>query len=102
MQPQGHLQVVIALADDGLDPQSVLDQLRFCITDGMPGGIVALEEGIPKKVAKRLVSMGHTVEVVTGYPRSLFGRGQIILRDPTSGVLWGASDPRADGCAMGF
>jgi gamma-glutamyltranspeptidase len=25
--------------------------------------------------------------------------GQIIRRDP-DGVLWGGSDPRADGCAM--
>ena len=23
-------------------------------------------------------------------------------RDPTNGVLWGGSDPRADGCAIGF
>ena len=28
------------------------------------------------------------------------GQGQVILRDPDSGVLWGGSDPRADGCAM--
>jgi gamma-glutamyltranspeptidase / glutathione hydrolase len=34
--------------------------------------------------------------------RSLFGRGQIIFRDPYNGVLWGGSDPRADGCAMTF
>ena len=34
--------------------------------------------------------------------RALFGRGQIILRDPATGVLCGGSDPRADGCAMGL
>jgi gamma-glutamyltranspeptidase/glutathione hydrolase len=44
--------------------------------------------------------MGHPVEVVSGYERAAFGRGQIILRDARSGVLWGGSDPRADGCAM--
>jgi GMP synthase-like glutamine amidotransferase len=38
----------------------------------------------------------HTVQ---GYARSLFGRGQIIVRQP-DGVLWGGSDPRADGCAQ--
>ncbi|MGQ9841818.1 MAG: gamma-glutamyltransferase family protein, partial [Anaerolineae bacterium] len=38
MQPQGHVQVVLALADDGLDPQAALDRLRFCIGDGTAGG----------------------------------------------------------------
>ncbi len=46
MQPQGHLQVTVALADDGLDPQSALDRPRFCIMDGAAAGIVALEQGI--------------------------------------------------------
>jgi gamma-glutamyltranspeptidase/glutathione hydrolase len=44
--------------------------------------------------------MGHPVSTVAGMQRILFGRGQIIYRDPSSGVLWGGSDPRADGCAM--
>ena len=33
--------------------------------------------------------------------RTLFGRGQIIARDER-GVLWGGSDPRGDGCALGL
>jgi gamma-glutamyltranspeptidase/glutathione hydrolase len=40
------------------------------------------------------------VTPVSGMGRSLFGRGQIIRRDPQSGVMWAGSDPRADGCAM--
>jgi gamma-glutamyltranspeptidase len=32
--------------------------------------------------------------------RALFGRGQVIYRDAGTGVLWGGSDPRSDGCAM--
>jgi gamma-glutamyltranspeptidase/glutathione hydrolase len=44
--------------------------------------------------------MGHTVEEISGYARAIFGRGQVIIRDHDSGVLWGGSDPRADGCAM--
>lgn len=100
MQPQGHLQVVVSLVDDMLDPQQALDQPRFCIQDGQSGGRVALEEGIPSEVVAALSAMGHGVEQVRGHGRSLFGRGQIILRDPGSGVLCGGSDPRADGCAM--
>jgi gamma-glutamyltranspeptidase / glutathione hydrolase len=44
--------------------------------------------------------MGHPVTVTSGHERAVFGRGQIILRDPATGVLCGGSDPRADGCAM--
>ena len=100
MQPQGHMQVVISLVDDALEPQSALDLPRFCIEDGNVGGRVALEEGIPVEVKTELSSMGHDIFSVTGYDRAIFGRGQIILRGASSGVLYGASDPRADGCAM--
>jgi len=105
MQPQGHMQVVVGLAEDGLDPQAALDRPRFCITDGSAGGHVALEEGIPPATLDRLAHMGHRVSLVTGYDRATFGRGQIIVRttvagDPETGVLCAGSDPRADGCAM--
>ncbi len=100
MQPQGHMQVVIALADDRLDPQAALDRPRFCIGDGTASGGVSLEEGIPAATVAALAALGHPVETVTGHGRALFGRGQIIRRDPQTGVLCGGSDPRADGCAM--
>ena len=99
MQPQGHLQVLTALVDDGLDAQAALDQPRFCIEDTASGGNVALEEGISPGVAGELAARGHPVRLVKGYDRAIFGRGQVILRDE-AGTLWGGSDPRADGCAM--
>lgn len=99
MQPQGHVQVFTALADGGLDPQAALDLPRFCIEDGTAGGAVALEEGIADAALADLTRRGHRVRKVTGWERALFGRGQIILRDPHSGVLCGGSDPRADGHA---
>ncbi len=98
MQPQGHVQVFLAL-NDGLDPQSALDLPRFCIEDGNPSDAVALEEGIPLKVIAKLAEMGHPVKPVSGWGRALFGRGQVIIRD-NGGRLAGGSDPRADGCAM--
>jgi gamma-glutamyltranspeptidase/glutathione hydrolase len=100
MQPQGHVQVLSALVDHGLDPQSALDLPRFCIDVEESGGRVALEEGIPAAVMKELQAMGHPVYPVSGFSRSVFGRGQVILRDAETGVLSGGSDPRADGCAM--
>jgi gamma-glutamyltranspeptidase/glutathione hydrolase len=107
MQPQGHVQVVVALADDRLDPQAALDRPRFCIEaagpsqwDGALDSKVALEDGIPAATVAALTAMGHPVTVTSGHERAIFGRGQIILRDPATGVLCGGSDPRADGCAM--
>ncbi len=100
MQPQGHTQVVVALADDKLDPQAALDRPRFCIVGGTTSGEVGIEEGISPQTLRILKEMGHPAHAVSGHDRSLFGRGQIILRDPATGVLCAGSDPRADGCAM--
>jgi gamma-glutamyltranspeptidase/glutathione hydrolase len=101
MQPQGHVQVLLGLLS-GLDPQEALDRPRFCLDEGEPGGTVLLEEGIPEAVVRALKTRGHRIERVSGHARAVFGRGQVILRDPKTGVLCGGSDPRADGCAMGF
>jgi len=100
MQPQGHVQVLSALVDDGLDPQSALDLPRFCIDADESSGRVAIEEGMPDETIAGLEKLGHPIYKVTGYERALFGRGQVILRDPVTGVLCAGSDPRADGCAM--
>jgi gamma-glutamyltranspeptidase/glutathione hydrolase len=100
MQPQGHVQVLTGLIDDGLDPQSALDRPRINLTEARPGSPVALEDGMPEETVADLLAMGHKVEVVTGHNRVMFGRGQVILRDDETGVLCGGSDPRADGCAV--
>ena len=76
MQPQGHLQVVSALIDDGADPQAALDRPRFCLTrpDAARGAggadEVALEEGIPASTLAALQEMGHPATLVSGYDRA--------------------------------
>ena len=100
MQPQGHVQVLSALVDKGLDPQAALDLPRFCIDVDEDGGEVEMEDGIPQETILGLKSMGHAMYPVSGYERALFGRGQVIVRDAESGALTAGSDPRADGCAM--
>jgi gamma-glutamyltranspeptidase/glutathione hydrolase len=45
--------------------------------------------------------MGHVVRpAVQGHARAVFGRGQIIRRDPATGLLSCGSDPRGDGQAL--
>jgi gamma-glutamyltranspeptidase/glutathione hydrolase len=94
--------VVVGMVDDGLDPQAALDRPRFCLEPATSGGTAALEAGLPQALVEDLQALGHPLRAgVGGFEHSLFGRGQIIRREP-DGVLWGGSDPRADGCALGF
>jgi gamma-glutamyltranspeptidase/glutathione hydrolase len=99
MQPQGHVQVLVAMLDDAQRPKPALDRPRFCL-DPVDGAVVVnLEEGVPEATARELAARGHQlVTGVSGDKRALFGRGQIILRGP-GGALDAGSDPRADGYA---
>jgi gamma-glutamyltranspeptidase / glutathione hydrolase len=99
MQPQGHVQVLVSVLDDGLDPQAALNRPRFLLEDGLPDGRVVLEPEIPADTREGLSALGHRITLATGWNRLVFGKGQVIRRDP-DGVLWGGSEPRADGCAM--
>jgi len=100
MQPQGHLQVAIALAEDEMDPQSAVDRPRFCIEPDALDSQVALEEGIPAGVMEDLAGRGHNIRPLSSHARTLFGRGAVIYRDRDSGVLWGGADPRGDGAVI--
>jgi len=98
-QPQGHLQVVVNMVDFGLEPQAALDALRFRVQGEND---VLVEEGLSPAVIEELRARGHEVSVVGGYDRTMFGGGQVIERDPDTGVLKAGSEPRKDGCAVGW
>jgi gamma-glutamyltranspeptidase / glutathione hydrolase len=102
MQPQGHVQVITGMVNDGLDPQAALDRPRVCLEEASPDSAVLLEEGISEAEMAKLRQMGHQVRAVSGYERAAFGRGQIITRDVQTGVLCAGSDPRADGQAVAY
>ena len=92
-QPCGHARVVSNMVDFGMEPQDALDAPRcFAGAEGMQ-----VERGYAPAVAARLAGMGHRV-IPTEGP---LGGAQAILMHP-SGVLEGASDPRKDGCALGY
>jgi len=59
MQPQGHVQVLSALFDDGLDPQSALDRPRYYLEDGAPDGRVLLEDAFDPSLVNELRRRGH-------------------------------------------
>ena len=110
MQPQAHLQVLSNLIDFKHNPQQALDMPRFCLNirngEGVgsqePGGEVLIERGFSFDEIAALSKKGHRITPLSGLERIVFGGGQIIMRDPHSGVLTAGSDPRKDGCAMGY
>jgi len=92
-QPNGHARFVSNMVDFGMHPQAAIDGPRsFAGPDGLQ-----LETGYDPEVGSRLVAMGHHVVPAEGP----IGGAQAILIDD-SGVLQGASDPRKDGCALGY
>ena len=84
-----------------LDPQQALDALRFHV-DVEGKGSVQLESGAARKTVAGLRRRGHDVEVLSGLRRTVFGGGQVIARDPETGVLLAGSEPRRDGAAVGW
>ncbi len=93
-QPNGHVRVLTSMVDYGLDPQSALDAPRS-FSDA---GEMRVERGYSEAVRRELAEMGHRVSI----PDTPIGGAQAIRIDWDSGVLEGASDPRKDGCALGY
>lgn len=92
MQPQGHMQVVMNTVDFHLNPQAALDAPRWQWIEGKK---VQVEPHFPNHIAQALVRKGHQIEVTVD--TGGFGRGQIIWRDPKTGVLMGGTEARTDG-----
>ena len=98
-QAQGQIQVLSNMIDFGLSPQEALDAPRFSYRP--LEGEVGLEPRIPNEIAEELRARGHRIVITESHPL-YFGGGQVIARDAETGVLTGGSEPRNDGCAVGW
>ncbi|KAH3673651.1 hypothetical protein WICMUC_003554 [Wickerhamomyces mucosus] len=119
-QPQAHVQVFLNLLLFGYNPQEAIDAPRISLaphpklahTDKGYGSngpisrsitVVNIEEGIDPEVVKGLEKLGHSVKVVKGLNRKVFGRGQIIKKESQEPLIYSAgSDQRGDGAAVAF
>jgi gamma-glutamyltranspeptidase / glutathione hydrolase len=101
IQAQGHAQVLVNLADRGMNLQQAIDAPRVRYVSGRG---VMLEDTLPPDVIAGLIRRGHErVLPPAGIKhRALMGGGQAIMIDPSTGALSGASDPRKDGLALGY
>ncbi len=93
-QPAGHMRLISNLVDFAMDPQAAIDAPRSFARNG----VLELETGYAAAVAEDLERRGHRV-VRRATP---LGGAQAIVIDAEDGVLIGASDPRKDGCAIGY
>ena len=91
-QVNGHARFLSNIADFGMSPQSAIDAPRSFAYQGK----LAIERGYSVAAREKLTAMGHRVTI----PEQPIGGAQaIMIRDD---VLFGASDPRKDGCALGY
>ncbi|OWW05062.1 gamma-glutamyltransferase [Rhizobium sp. R72] len=93
-QPFGHVHLLSNLIDFSMDLQLAIDAARVYYQNGR----VEAERGVDASIMADLQERGH---VVVTAPKPL-GGGQAVLIDWEKGTLTGASDPRKDGCAIGY
>jgi gamma-glutamyltranspeptidase/glutathione hydrolase len=96
MQPQGHVQIIVRLADYGQNPQAAADGPRWKVFRGRQ---IALEHAVSAQVAAELARRGHQVRHTERWNLE-FGAAQLIYR--VDGGYVAASEPRRDGQAVGF
>jgi gamma-glutamyltranspeptidase / glutathione hydrolase len=92
MQPQGHVQVAMNMIDYGMNPQTALDAPRWQWIEDKQ---IEVEHNFPNHIVKELAARGHQMKVA--YDGGGFGRGQVIVRNPDTGVLTGGTEMRTDG-----
>jgi gamma-glutamyltranspeptidase/glutathione hydrolase len=105
-QPQGHVQVLMNLIDFGMSPQQAGEQPRVEHAESseptgvkmVNGGVVNFEKGIDDDVKLKLAYLGHRVRPNVG----AFGGYQGIWRQDNPRRYYAGSDPRKDGCAIGY
>ncbi len=93
-QPFGHVRFLTNVIDYGMDVQQALDLPRVFAM----GREVEVEKTFPPEAVASLLARGHRLR----YAPEPLGGGQAILIDHARGVMTGGSDPRKDGCALGF
>jgi gamma-glutamyltranspeptidase/glutathione hydrolase len=96
MQAQGHVQIMIRLADYGQNPQVAADAPRWRVDEGLD---VNIEHGLPEAVIDDLRARGHRTTQADRWSTD-FGCAQLIYK-LDNGYL-AASERRTDGQAVGF
>ncbi|HEV2287662.1 MAG TPA: gamma-glutamyltransferase [Candidatus Acidoferrales bacterium] len=97
-QAQAHAQFVSNVVDFGMNIQAAMEAARFTKMT-FTGCDVQMENRIPADVRSALEARGHQIQLRGAYSADM-GGGQAVERNFSTGVNFGASDPRKDGEAI--
>jgi gamma-glutamyltranspeptidase/glutathione hydrolase len=95
-QAFGHMQLLTRLFDYNLDIQQAQDMPRY-FPDPF-SDVVEVEEPILEEVRADLRRRGHNIQLA----KAPIGGSQAIMIDWKNNILIAGSDPRKDGCAIGY
>jgi gamma-glutamyltranspeptidase/glutathione hydrolase len=93
-QPVGQVHLLTNMIDFGMDVQEAID----CARTFHVGGNLELERGVPAGIEAGLKALGHSIH----RPDMPWGGAQAVAIDWKRGTLAAGSDPRKDGCALGY
>ena len=93
-----NLQIITQLVDGKRSPQEAIESPKWHIAP--EGAELFIEDRLPLDTCYELRQRGYALTV--GGPWSAACAAQIILLDPDTGTLFGGSDPRVEGLALGY
>jgi len=97
-QTPAHSQFVSNILDHGMNIQMALEAPRFSKLE-CGGCNILIENRVAPAVRDALTAKGHVLKVLGDFSNQV-GGGQAVMYDSTTGVKYGASDPRKDGSAV--
>jgi len=100
LPPQPITEVLVNILDFGMPPKDAADAPRFwAAAGGEP--TIRIESRISKEVRQGMAARGFKIQDLGDYNWHT-GSVQIVWRDPETGRLHGATDPRRLGLALGY
>jgi gamma-glutamyltranspeptidase / glutathione hydrolase len=98
--PSAMVQIIVNLLDFGMSIDEAINAPRCHPVE--PGGLrLAVEEGFAQETLEALGERGWEIDQRDALD-PYFGGAQALIRDPVTGSLTGAADPRRDGAVGGL
>jgi len=97
-QIETNLQVITQMIDHGRNAQQAIESPKWHVAEDGPG--LTIEERLPLDTCYELRTLGHQLNIEGAWSAPC--ASQCIMVDEETGSLFGATDPRIDGLALGY